>query len=801
MKIVKKTLLVILYILLIAVTGGYFFINYLAKRSLPDYNKEVILNGLENPVKVIRDSMAIPHIYAQNEKDLYRTAGYVMAQDRLWQMDLIRRVTQGRLAEIFGKDMVQTDLFLRALRIPNKSHLVFEDCTLEQQAAFTTYADGVNQYIRQHIHKLPPEFAILGYKPEEWKPEHSMNIIGYMAWDLAKDAYSTEITLYKIIQKLGMEKANGLIPDMTSRKEIVYPGFNVDSLLLQSNTSLLDGDKILDELGLKVFFGSSNWAVSGKKSITGKPILANDMHLGLGLPGIWYQIHEVIDGKLNVTGLAVPGQPLVVVGHNENIAWGITNVYEDDIDLYLEKLNPADTNQYLFNGIWKNMEIRNEIIRIKGGDSVVIANRFTHRGPIISRFKNMKEAISMHWIGNDYSNEVRSVYLLDRAENWSDFTRALHTFNALSQNFAYADIDGNIGMYAGGGFPIREGAGYFIKPGDTDKYDWTGRVPFEERPHLYNPESGMVSSANNKSVDNDFPYYITAYYAQNYRIGRIREMLKAKEKLSVEDFEAMQADQNSLMVREFLPDILKSISESGLNSEEKEAFVLLKNWDGNMEAEKPEPIIFEQFYHFWIRNLLKDDLGASLFTEYYENSILSRNFMENFRLNRDTTWCDDLTTPNISESYEQIVLKTFKETIEFLKNQFNSEPGQWKWADVHQFTFTHPLAKVKILDRVFGLNRGPYRVGGSWHTVSPYSYPFSDLYNVNHGSSHRHIFSTADWDESLTVIPAGESGIPASKYYGNQIDMYLHNVYHPDFFSRKRVESFGRFETEFSPAR
>jgi len=787
--------------MVIALVGSYFFINYVAKRSVPDFNKDVVLKRLEEPVKVIRDSMAIPHIYAHNELDLYRTAGYVMAQDRLWQMDLIRRATQGKLAEIFGKDMVQTDVFLRALRIPEKSHLIYEDCTPAQQAGFDAYTDGVNQYIEQHIHTLPPEFAILGYNPEQWIPEHSLNIIGYMAWDLAKSAYSTEITLYKIIQKLGMEKAQGLIPDMASRKEVVYQGFNLDTLLLQPNVSLLDGDKRLDELGLKVFFGSNNWAVSGKKSTTGKPILANDMHLGLSLPGIWYQIHEVVDGKLNVTGLAVPGQPLVVAGHNKNIAWGMTNVMSDDIDLYFEKLNPADTNQYLFNGIWKNMEVRKEIIRIKGGDSLVIFNRFTFRGPIISKFKNMKEAISMHWIGNDFSNEGKAIYLLNRAENWSDFTQALRTFNALSQNFVYADIDGNIGLYAGGGFPIRKGAGYLIKPGDTDEFDWTGRIPFEELPHIYNPESGMVSSANNKSVGNDYPYYISAYYAQNYRIGRIREMLRAKEKLSVKDFEAMQTDQHSLMVREFLPKILKSLNQSDLNPEEKQVFTILANWDGDMEAEKPGPLIFEQFYHCWFRNLLEDDLGESLFREYYENSTLSRNFMENFRLNGDVTWCDDQTTPNHIEGYDEIVYKTFKETVKLLISQFNTKPEQWKWADIHQLTLEHPMGKIKILDRIFRLNRGPFRVGGSFHTVSPFSYPYSDPYKVNHGASHRHIYSTGNWDESLTVIPTGESGIPASIHYGDQIEMYLNKTYHPDFFMREKVEKHGKYKTTFLPVK
>ncbi len=794
MKFVKRALKILVYLFIILLIGGCFFIRFIANRSVPDYNKKIELKGLNEEVKVSRDSFAIPHIYANNEEDLYRAVGYLMAQDRLWQMDLLRRVTQGRLSEIFGEDMVDADLFLRALRIPEKSVFLMEIASPEILSAFEAYTDGINQYIEQHIHKLPPEFAILGYNPERWEARHSFNVLGYMAWDLSKGAYSSEITLYKIIKKLGLEKTMSLIPNIAGRKEVVYPGFNMDSTLLDQEANLIRGADLVDDLGVKAFEGSNNWAISGEKSTTGKPLMANDMHLGLNNPGIWYQIHEVIEGGLNVTGVAVPGQPFVIAGHNEDIAWGLTNLYVDDIDLYHEKLNPDNPHEYWFNGEWHSLEIRKEVINIKGGESVEFENRFTHRGPIISGFKNMDEAISMKWIGNEYSNEMRSVYLLNRAENWEDFKDALTTFNSISQNFVYADVNGNIGLYAGGGVPIRKGENYLIKPGQTDEFDWKGRVPFDELPHSYNPESGMVSSANNKTVGNEYPYYIGSYYSQGYRISRIREMLKAKEKLSIDDFVSMQADFKSEMAIKFIPDILTALEEQDFNDMEQKGYDIMVNWNDDMDASKSAPLIFEELYHIIIKNLIEDELG-NLFSEYYENSSLSRNFMENFWDEKDPTWCDNVSTNDHVEDFEDIVTQSFKESMATLSLNYGSDPEAWEWGNAHKLVLEHPMGKVKILDRIFKLNRGPYPTGGSFHTVNPFSYSFADRYTANFGASHRHIYSTADWNESITVIPTGESGIPASKHYCDQTDLYLENKYHSDPFTINEVEKKSMYKT------
>lgn len=799
MKLLKKILFSLLLFLFVVAIGAYFFVDHLATKAIPDYNETVELTGLTAEVQVYRDSLAVPHIYAKNEADLFKTIGFVMAQDRMWQMDLLRRVTQGRLAEIFGEALINTDLFLRALRIPEKSEMMLADLSPKQKTALEAYTNGVNQYLEQYADKLPPEFSILGYTPEAWEPIHSLNVTGYMAWDLAGSAYNAEITLYKIIQSIGMEKAEGLVPNIAERGIVVFPDFKIDPALLELKNSLMAEAKTVEELGVQIFSGSNNWAISGDKSTTGMPIMSNDMHLGLNAPGIWYQLHAVVEGEFNVTGLAVPGQPLIVAGHNENIAWGLTNLYVDDIDLYLETINPEDSSQYFFMGEWKNMEVRKELIRIKGGDSVYRENKFTHRGPLVSGFKKVDQAISMRWIGTGYSNEMRAIYLLNKAENWDDFKDAIRTFNSVSQNFVYADAAGNIGLYAGGGVPIRKGKNYLIKPGETDEFDWTDRIPFEELPHSYNPESGMVSSANNKTVGNDYPYYIGTYFSQDYRINRIREMLEEKEKLSVEDFKTMLADQNSILARTFVPDMLVELASVDGDENFKKAYQLLVDWNGTMDADAIAPLLFEKTYHNMLVNLLKDDLGEDLFTEYYNNAQLSRNFIDDFWKTKDPFWCDDITTPDVVESFGDIVRKSFEETLTQLSAELGPNMDEWTWGTVHQVEFNHQMGGVAILDFIFGLNRGPYPVGGSFHTVSPYSYKFSNAFTADHGASHRHIYLPNNWDESLTIIPTGESGIPASDHYMDQTEKYLNNEYHADPFSRKAVEKQTRYAAKFVP--
>lgn len=801
MKIFKKILLALLIIIVLALAGAYFFVGHISKKALPEYNGEIILKGFKENVTIYRDNFAIPHIVASNQEDLYRATGYVMAQDRLWQMDLMRRVTMGRLSEIFGKDMINADHTMRILSIPDKSKLVLEQTDQSVIDALQAFADGVNEYMESHMDKLPPEFSILGYKPEPWKIEHSVNLIGYMAWDLTM-AWSSEVMLYKLNHMLDSALFRQILPDMATQNTFVFGQEKLAMSELQYRSSLLSATEKLNELGLGVFEASNNWAVSGKKSATGAPILANDMHLGLMAPGIWYQVHQKVPGQLDVTGLMLPGAPFVICGHNEKIAWGMTNVMVDDMDFYLETINPSDSNQYKLDGEWKNMEIKKEQIQTKEGETIEKTIRFTHRGPVVSQFHQVKDkVVSMRWTGNDYSNELRSVYLLNRASNWDEFKDALTTFNALGQNVVYADTEGNIGLYSATSIPVRSGDPGFLYPGDTSAYDWKGIVPFDQLPYEYNPEIGYVSSANCRTAPPDYPFYISYWYDLPYRMDRIREILEEKEQLSIEDFKKMLGDQKSKLAEEMFPNLIKGLEGiQGLDKNQNKALDYLLGWDGVLGTESQAASIFEYFQVCFIRNLVEDELGWEMYRKFNGNKTLTKNLVKNVWKKTESGWYDNINTPE-KEDFKTIVQKSFKDATDSLKTKIGTNPDEWQWGKIHTLTLMHPMGKVPILDFVFGLNKGPYPVGGGYHTVSPYSYSYNKLFDVNHGASHRHIFSLANWDESLTVIPTGNCGIPASKHYCDQSELYINNQFHDDFFDMSKVEKTTTYKLSILPVK
>ena len=788
MKALKTVLYSLLVLIMLALITGLIIITGIKRGAIPKYKGEISLSGLSGDVTVYRDERGMPHIYANDEHDLYYAVGYVTAQERLWQMDMIRRATLGRLSEILGKDYVDIDLFLRCLDIPAKSKRILASGEPIIISCMQAYADGVNNYVKVAGKKLPPEFKILSYKPDPWTLEDITNIIGYMGWDLASDNLYSDLFNYKLVKKFGIERANQLIPDWKADTSEVFPDFRLDEKTLKEVQNIISNMDKLESLGLSTFSGSNNWAVTGKRTETGMPLLSNDMHLALDAPGIWIQMHQVIPGKINVTGVVVPGQPFIVAGHNEKIAWGMTNLSVDDIDLFAEKINPADSDQYFFNGEWKNMKVREEIIKIKGGTEKSLKLRFTHRGPVISGMENVNDAVlSMRWAGYDPSDEIRSVYLLNRASNWEEFRTALSFFRSISQNFVYADVDGNIGLNSGGGIALRKGSGTIIRSGETDEFDWKGYVPFEQLPSSYNPEIGYVSSANNKTVGN-YPYYISYEFALPYRINRIRQMLNEKEVFGMDDFKRMILDQHSDYSRLLTPWILRVKEKNNeFNAEENYALSSLSGWDYDLNKDLVAPTVFEFFTISFAKNLLSDEL-ADLFGEltmtikdYYIFKILTAGPDE---------WIDDIITPE-KETLDDIILRSFKDCIKDLTAQYGSDTTKWTWGKIHTMTFEHPLSAVKILDKVFRLNSKTYGIGGSGYTVSVFKY--KPGFKSYHGSSERHIFNTANWDESLSIIPTGISGVPASEFYMSQTDSYINGKFYKDVFTEGAVKAAAKY--------
>jgi penicillin G amidase len=782
MKILKYSAWTFGALLVLVILAVFLYVGYLKKAAVPDYNKTVVLEGITGEVTVFRDEFGIPHIYASNEEDLYRAVGFVMAQDRLWQMDILRRLTSGRLSELLGDIMLNTDLLMRSLRISDKSEKLLAGFDPAIRSALEAFSEGVNHYMQKY--PLPPEFKVLGYHPEPWEPVHSINLIGYMSWDLTTP-WDNEVVLQKIVQEVDEEFYAEMKPDLVRHPSTIISDYQVPEKI--DLNLLIDASDVLKKLGIEIFHGSNNWVVSGMKSVSGKPILANDMHLGFNIPGIWYQMHLVSENSLNVTGVAVPGQPFIISGHNDSIAWGMTNVMLDDMDFYIETVN-EDSTRYLLDGEWKELEVRKEIIRIKGGKQVEKVLRYTHRGPMISQFRDLKEPfISMRWIGNEWSDEMSSVYKLNRASNWEDFRDATKTFISVSQNIVYADVRGNIGIQVAAGIPVREGEIFTFFPGNTSKHDWKGIVPFEELPYEYNPDRGYVSSANNKTIGEDYPYPVSYWFFLPDRIDRIREMLEAKEKLSVEDFTAIQTDFRSKLPERILPHIYPLLEEyGGLDEKGKLVVSRLKTWDYVMAPGSMEASVFENLYRKIIENLVRDDLSEEVFRQFMDNRLINENFLLNILHNTSSSWVDIRQTPE-KETFHDIVAMSFHETLDELTSKISPDPEQWRWDNLLSFTLEHPLGSVNLLNKVLKLNRGPFRVGGSYHTVSPFSYSFIDPFRVTEGASQRHVYDLSNWSLSKTVIPTGNSGVPSSPHYCDQTELYLNGQYHDDLFTLREV--------------
>ncbi len=794
MKILKISLGIIAVIIAVALVAGAILISSLRKSGLPELNGEKSVSGLTADAKVIRDERGVPHIYASDAHDLYFLTGYVTAQERLWQMDMVRHATQGRLSELFKRDMTSTDYFLRSLGMSAKSQMILDNEDPAVLASLQAYCDGVNAWIAETGRKLPPEFKILGYKPEPWTMIDITNIIGFIGWDLASSNLSDEITRYKLVKMLGPEKAAELIPDWKLVDEVVFPDYELDPKLTEEAMSVIGSMKELDKLGIFSLSGSNNWAVSGSRSETGKPILSNDMHLGFNVPGFWMQVHQVIPGELNVTGVIFPGEPFIVAGHNDRIAWGMTNLSVDDIDLFVETVDSSGNN-YLYNGEWLPFRDEEEVLNITPDSSVTRVIRYTHHGPVISGMRGIDDAVlTMCWSGYRESDELKAVYMLNRAGNWDEFREALSHFRSISQNFAYADVDGNIGLQTGGGVPLRKGTGLLPRRGDTDEFEWKGFVPFELLPSSFNPAEGFVSSANERTVGDDYPFFISGEFAMPYRIMRIRQMASEKEILGIEDFKRMVTDNHSAYAAMLTPVILKAAGGMTDTSDEvKKAIEELKGWDYSMGVSLIAPTLFEFIRIELARSIMKDELG-----DLYGSAMGRQYDFYIYKMVKEgpDEWVDNVSTPE-KETMDEIIAMSISSAVDTLTARYGAFGQEWQWGNVHTFTLEHPLGSVKILDRLLRLNSKTYSVGGSYHTVEPYA--FSEGFRANHGASERHIFNTADWDKSLTVIPTGTSGIPGSPFYLSQTDTYVSNGFYPEPFTDQAVEAAKKYEMIFRP--
>ncbi|CUS86298.1 penicillin amidase [Candidatus Kryptonium thompsonii] len=770
-----------LIVLLIAV----IILSYkLVTRSHPQIDGELKSHLLIDSVYIYRDEYGIPHIFAKNEHDLYFALGYVTAQDRLWQMDLSRRIAAGRLSEIFGVDALEVDKLFRTLSLNETAKKMQKYLSEKSIEILKSYSDGVNYFIQTHKGNYPIEFKLLKYEPEEWSITDCLLITRLIAWQL-NFAWLTEPVFSEILSKVGEEKFRKIVPQYPENAPLIIKKYvPPSSKFVEANMRFREMFGMLSD-GL----GSNSWVVSGEKSASGKPMLANDPHLPHSLPSIWYQVH-LNNGGLDVVGVCIPGTPGIVIGRNNYIAWGLTNVMLDDTDFYIEKIDSSGT-KYLYNGKWVQLTEREEEINVRGKGKYKFKVLSTHRGPIISDVYNFSftgyardldskyipsQAVSMQWTGNLISDEVLAFYKINRAKNWEEFKEGLKFFTVPAQNFIYADIYGNIGYYCAGKIPVRKNLNpLLLNPGETSDFDWADFAPFNLQPNLLNPPENFIATANNKTVPDNYPYYISYLWEPESRAMRINEFLSSKGKLSIDDFKSLQLDYFSHYARELTPYIIRAFENIDVKeSLVKEGLDYLKRWNYNFSRDDIATTIFNAFLVEMMKNTFEDELGQGLYKKFVFYSGIPLRVLKQLITENDTLWFDDVRTKNKIETRDEIIRESFLKSMFDLKKQLGDDILTWHWGKVHKLELVHPLGLRKPLDKIFNL--GPFEIGGAGTTVNNAGFSLLKPFNCVLGPSMRQI---VNFSENLlySVIPAGASGQIMSQFYDNQTRLYLNGEY------------------------
>ncbi|MFZ4101550.1 MAG: penicillin acylase family protein, partial [Sphingobacterium thalpophilum] len=732
---------------------------------------ENILNieGLEGEVEIHFDDQMIPHIFASNDHDLYFAQGYITAKDRLWQMDFQTRFASGRLSEVVGPKAIELDRYQRRMGMSfgaeNMIEVVMKDP--EINAIMNAYSAGVNAY----IHSLKPseypiEFKLLNYEPEDWKPINSALLLKLMSATLAGG--SNEFYMNNILQKYGPEITKDLFPDYPFREDPIIPigtkwdfePVNVPEMpSLGKTTSALSINTKEKEEGI----GSNNWAVSGKKTASGYPLLANDPHLDLTLPSIWYQI-QLASTDVNACGVSIPGSPGVIIGFNKDVAWGVTNVGSDVLDWYNIKFKDASKKEYWFDNKWLPVKERIETIKSSDGHTLTDTVLYTHHGPVVytseqrpdnfSKVNNIPTGHALKWVAHMGSNDIRTFIALNKAKNYTDYRKALTYYSAPAQNFVFASFENDIAITPNGYFPLKwKGQGKFLLDGTNPSNDWNGRIPAEHNPTVKNPERNFVSSANQFPSDQSYPYYLNWEYSGYERSHRINKRLSVMTQANVDSLQNLQNDNYSILAENILSTLVSLVDTEKLNASEREGLNIVSKWNKFFDADEIGASIFE----LWHKNLgiqiWQDDFGDPKTPMRYP----SRDRNVQLLLNEpNAVWWDNVKTAK-KETRSDLVNASFKFAIDSLQRKFGPIDIDWAWANLKKTHVPH-LAKVAGFGSKFLYN------GGSKTSVNATS--------ETNGPSWRMIVALGKEVKAYGVFPGGESGNPGSHYYDDMIDTW-----------------------------
>lgn len=772
----KKWLLACAGVLAVIAITAIIVFTWFMNKSKPIIDGELAVSILDKDVTVTRDDKGVPHIFAKTDADLYRAQGFVQAQDRLFQMDLARRQASGRLSEIIGEATINTDKHFRTFSLRNAAEKSLAAYDADSKQVLEWFAEGVNAFIEQakSTNTLSYEFALLGYEPEQWTVVDSLTIGKYMAYDLGGN-WNTLAFRHWALQNFDEDKAKELF--------ITYPE-NASSIIeANKNNPVSVAGQFNTELLPNEFNGSNNWVVSGDKTKSGKPILADDPHLGLSTPSIWYQMH-LQSPEQNVSGVIFAGIPGIILGHNDEIAWGVTNVGPDVQDLYIEIPNPDNPTQFRYDGEWEQAEVRKEPIKVKDGETVDFEVTVTRHGPIMTDlvFKETEPSaeFSMQWTALQPTTELRAVLGFNKSKSWDDFEQALEDFKAPAQNFVFASKDGTIAYKANGQIPLRkQGDGQLPVPGDSSDYGWEGFIPWNELPTVVNPEEGFIATANNEVIGEEYPYHITDFWAQPYRFERIKEVLEANDSLTVEDMMNLQMDQHNLYAREFLPDLLTSIKSLDKDKKYSDVIALLKDWNMVDAKELGAPLVFHTLMLQLQEVLFKEQMPEDMYNMMYGKYNITDQLLRKAYAGETSIWMDE------QGGVDAAVYKAFERTVAQIEDQFGKTVSKWQWGDFHQLTFDHSLGSASpILAAYFNAKKVP--IGGSKVTVQAADNDLAG--NVNHGASWRFVADVGDLSSAYHIVGPGQSGHVKSDWYQDQVMDWANGNYHETFVQKEAIK-------------
>lgn len=781
--------------------AGMVLYGYLLKQR-PKFSGELELNGLAAATEVYFDDYGVPHIYAESADDAYFVLGYLHARDRLFQMEMLRRASSGRLSEVLGPDLLEVDKLFRTLGLNQfaKRHAekyLAADTAGFQRAVFA-YQRGVNTFVREE--NTPIEFTLIGIPKTEFVPEDVYYVIGFMALGFA-EGFELDPVLEKIHRELGSEYLVDLAIESPADAEIIP--VHLGEPKSSPNKLISSLRSAFQKLPVPMIQGSNGWVISGERSVSGAPILVNDTHIGFSQPAVWYEAHLEYPG-FSFYGHHLAGLPFGILGNNRFCAWGMTMFENDDVDFFRETINPADSNQVRFGDSWEQLRTRNEIIRVKDQPDYVFEVRESRHGPIVNGIvENVsgEDPIALSWLLLQQDNHaLEAAYQLNRASTFEEAQNAIALFSSPGLNLMYGDTDGNIGWWAAARLPRRPPhvQSKLFLDGSSGRDEYAGFYDFNYNPKSVNPPAGFVYSANNQP-DSIHGVAHAGYYFPRSRAGRIVELLSGKAKLSVDDMKQIDLDHVSAMHAD-IAHALALLADSTKAGEKHPALIkMLRDWDGDHAASSATPAVYYNVLSHTLSLLMKDELGETAYDVLLKTALIKNSILILFN-NANSPWWDIVSTPN-PEVRTDIIAMAFDSAQVVLEKTMGTDPANWAWGKVHTLTHEHALGSVKPLDRLF--NVGPFPVAGGSEVINNLDFRYSTdgYFNVDVGPALRKITDFSNIASGITVSPTGQSGNVMSPHYSDQAKMFVNGEFRPMLFDRDDIVKATSRRLALVPAR